>query len=219
MHRIAHRGCAGQYPENTLAAFRAAAPHVDAVELDVRRCGSGELVVIHDARVDRVTDGTGAVRDHSLADLQALDVLDSGESVPTLAAVFDAVPDSVGVNAELKESGLAGDVAEMANDVPHEVLVSSFDPGVLADVASHDPTLPTALLFSGNPDENVARASALGCAAVHPVVEVCLHSDVVDRAHEAEMVVNAWTVADADTAAALAGAGVDGIITDRWDIT
>ena len=67
MRLIAHRGFAAVHPENTVRAVRAAARVADAVEVDVRRCATGELVVIHDATVDRVTDGTGPVADHSLA--------------------------------------------------------------------------------------------------------------------------------------------------------
>jgi len=95
MRLIAHRGFADRYPENTLRAVREASRFADEVEVDVRRCDSGELVVVHDCTVDRVTDEEGAVAHHSLAELRALDVLGTGEGVPTLAEVLSAVPPTV----------------------------------------------------------------------------------------------------------------------------
>jgi len=78
MRLIAHRGFLSVNPENTVAAVEAAAAVADGIEIDVRRCGSGEPVVIHDETVDRVTDGRGAVDEHTVADLAALDVLEPG---------------------------------------------------------------------------------------------------------------------------------------------
>ena len=70
----AHRGWCAKYPENTMEAFRAAVElGVDQIELDVRVTRDGELVIIHDATVDRTTNGTGKVCDKLLAELQALD--------------------------------------------------------------------------------------------------------------------------------------------------
>src|SRR5689334_15892163 len=91
--RIAHRGASAQYPENTLLAFeRAIAQGVDMIELDVRLTHDGELVVIHDATLDRTTNGVGLVRDRSLNDLRPLDA-GLGQRVPLLAEVIDLVAD------------------------------------------------------------------------------------------------------------------------------
>jgi glycerophosphoryl diester phosphodiesterase len=141
---IAHRGYAAEAPENTIAALRRAGRRADGVELDVRRCGSGELVVVHDATVDRVTDGTGRVADHSLAELQALDVLDSGESIPRLDAALAAVPDDVMVNVELKETGVAADAVATLQGVANPVLVSSFSETALREVRAVSRSIQTA---------------------------------------------------------------------------
>ena len=90
MRCIAHRGFAKVNPENTVTAVRSAAEHTDVIEIDVRRCGSGELVVIHDETVERVTDGTGRVAELSADELTALDVLESGEGVPTLPSLLES---------------------------------------------------------------------------------------------------------------------------------
>jgi len=104
MQVIGHRGCADVYPENTVRAVTRAANFLDAVEVDVRRCGSGELVVFHDETVDRLTDASGRLADVAWAELQELDVLGSGELIPRLETVLAAVPDGVELQVELKET-------------------------------------------------------------------------------------------------------------------
>lgn len=214
MRLIAHRGFAGLHPENTLPAVEAAVELADAVEVDVRRCGSGELVVIHDESVDRVSDGEGPVADHTLAELRDLDVLDTGAGVPTLAEVLDVVPPAVGVNVELKEADLARDALDVAAEAAPQVTVSSFVEGELAACRELEPAVPRAYLFADDPDRALDRAGALDCAYLHPPHERC-DERLVDRAHRAGMSVNAWTVDDEETAERLADVGVDGVIADR----
>ena len=105
----AHRGGAATRPENTLAAFREAARlGVHQIELDVRRCGSGEIVVVHDADVGRTTDGEGTVAELSLARIQALDAgrhfdpAFEGERIPTLDEALDAMPRNLWINVQIK---------------------------------------------------------------------------------------------------------------------
>jgi glycerophosphoryl diester phosphodiesterase len=214
---IAHRGFAGRYPENTLYAVRRAAETADLVEVDVRRCASGELVVIHAETVDRVTDGTGRVADLSLSALRDLDVLDSGAPIPTLAAVVDAVSAPCGLNVELKEAETAADAARLLAEAAADVIVSSFDPAALAAVREVTPELPTALLFGTDPRDGLREATELGCAAVHPHHELCTDA-LVERAHAAGLSVHAWTVEEPTTARRLADAGVDGVIADHPDV-
>lgn len=217
MDLIAHRGFAAENPENTLLAVRRAVEAgADAVEVDVRRCGSGELVVIHDDAVDRVTDGSGAVADHSLADLRALDILDTGEGVPTLSAVVDALPPAVGLNAELK-TAVADDALDVLAAHDGQVLVSSFDPDHLRAVADLDSSVPTALLVAGRDEDPVERAREADCDGLHPSVEA-VDAGLVERAHAAGLFVNAWTVADRSTVLDLGPAGVDGVIADSPDV-
>ncbi|PSP93296.1 glycerophosphodiester phosphodiesterase, partial [Halobacteriales archaeon QS_4_62_28] len=182
------------------------------VEFDVRRCGTGELVVIHDETVDRVTDGTGRVDELSRAELASLNVLDTGTGVPALDIVLKAVPESTGLNIELKEQDLAADVAEVLSAHDHRVLVSSFDPDALAALRAVA-DLPRALLFAEAPTANLDRARELGIDAVHPHWDLCSAS-FVQRAHEAGFIVNCWTI-DSEAAAEQAqAAGVDGIASD-----
>jgi glycerophosphoryl diester phosphodiesterase len=210
---IAHRGFAGTYPENTVTAVRRAAEDgADVVEVDLRRCGSGEVVVIHDETVDRVTDGSGAVADHSAGELGELDVLDTGEGVPTLDEVFSAVPGSVTLNLELKEIGLAADALSTAAAHDSDVLVSSFHPGPLREAAAVG-TAPLAVLFADDADEALDAARRLDCDAVHPHWECCTAA-LVDRAHDADFRVNAWTARSVGAAAKVASVGADGLVSD-----
>jgi len=212
MRVIGHRGCPALAPENTLAAFEAAATRLDWVELDVRRCDSGELVVFHDETLDRVTGASGRVAETSLAELQALTVGDSEESVPTLAAVFDALPDRVAVNVELKEAGLADDLAAVVGEAEHEILVSSFDAEALREVREAT-ALPVAFLFAADWAESLSVAADLDCAAVHPHYDL-LSSARVDEAHDRGFEVNAWTVPDREVVRRLREYGVDGVVVD-----
>jgi glycerophosphoryl diester phosphodiesterase len=210
MDCIAHRGFAGVNPENTaLAVERAAATGADLVEVDLRRCGSGDLVVVHDETVDRVSDGTGAVADHSLAALRDLDVLDTGAGIPTLAEVFRAAGDTR-LNVELKEPGLAADARAVAAECGADPLYSSFEDEVLAELAGTDADLA---YVAPEADGAVEAATDLGCVAVHPHWRVCDEA-FVERAHEAGLRVNAWTVRSEAAAATAREAGVDGLITD-----
>ncbi|GAB3413288.1 glycerophosphodiester phosphodiesterase [Haloparvum alkalitolerans] len=215
---FAHRGCAGQYPENTVAAVRQAAPHVDAVEVDVRRCASGELVVLHDPDVSRVTGGTGSVAEMRYADLRGLEVLDSGEPVPRLSDLLAAVPDDLLVNVELKTAGLADAALRATGRAANPVLFSSFSRPALREVREADPDARLAVLCSSDPDAALRTARAVDAEAVHPSLRLCTGTGVVAAAREEGLAVNGWTVETAADAETLRSAGVDGLITDRWDV-
>ncbi|WP_435358879.1 glycerophosphodiester phosphodiesterase [Haloarchaeobius sp. DFWS5] len=219
MRLIAHRGFADEAPENTVAAVEyAAAQDADFVEFDVRRCGSGEVVVVHDETVDRVTDGTGRVADLSLSTLQSLSVLESDQSIPTLERVLDAVPSSLGVNVELKETGLAADVADALSSHDGEAMVSSFEEDALREMREADPSVSTAFLSDRFRDRPVKTAQRLDCDYVHPNYQLCLLSRLVERAHDTGIEVNVWTIRHGAIARLLGLRGVDGVTSDRSGI-
>ncbi len=213
MRCIAHRGFAGVHPENTLRAVRAAVEAgADAVEVDARRCDSGELVVVHDRTVDRVTDATGTVGDLPLADLQSLRVLDTHEGIPTLDAIYDAVPGDVPINVELKERGIAADALDVVAGHDNRTLLSSFDEETLREARTVGAE-SLAYLVARNTGGQLDRARRLAVDAIHPRVQVCTPS-FVEIAHDAGLSVNAWTVRSREDTAQLAAAGVDGLIAD-----
>ena len=102
MIKVGHRGAMGYEPENTLASFQKALEiGADMIELDVRACKSGELVVIHDDTVNRTTNGTGKVEEKTLTELKSLKEA-SNQRIPTLTEVLDLVNKKVKINIELK---------------------------------------------------------------------------------------------------------------------
>ncbi len=231
---IAHRGGAAQAPENTVVAVEAAAPHVDMVEVDVRRCASGEVVVVHDDHLGRLAGVDRRVSETDWSTLQSLTVLDSGASIPRLSAIFESLPPTVGVNVELKTADAARPAWEVASGAPHRMLFSSFDPVALATLQDEAPESARALLVPP-PESAVAtaasgtvaadaiepvldRAEAVGSLAVHPHYDWCLETAFVERAHNRGLAVNAWTFDVDDPVAACVDAGVDGVIADRWDL-
>jgi glycerophosphoryl diester phosphodiesterase len=213
MRCIAHRGFAGVYPENTLTAVRQAGQQADLIELDVRQCRSGDPVVIHDETVDRVTDDTGPVSDISLATLQSMDVLGTGEGVPSLEAVLRAVPDGVGLNLELKEEGLTEAVAPLVADVDTEILLSSFSTDVLVEAREAMPEVDRALLVDSSAEAGIERAASLDCAAIHPHWRL-LDFALLERAHRSGLDVNVWTIKDEDKTGQYEKMGVDGVVVD-----
>jgi len=241
VREIAHRGFAGVGPENTLAAVDLACGRTDGVEVDVQPASDGTPMVFHDTRLDDggdsrgVTDGSGFVWDATPEELAELDVLDSGEGVPTLAAVADSVPADTVLHVELKSPGseaaigspgpaavewrpfverVAGVLDEHA-DAP--VVFSSFFDGALAAARDAAPEIPRAALCL-DPNRGLERAREFDCDALHPPVDV-VDASLVERASEQKLAVNAWTVETWRDALRCRDAGVDGVITDYPGVT
>lgn len=210
--RIAHRGFADDYPENTPLAFESAAKHADAVEMDVQRCGSGELVVFHDAKLGRVTDRFGLVQDTPWSVLRELTILDSDETVPRLETALDSVPAGTAITLELKHVGMADEVLDAVESVENEMLLSSFDSNVLRDLRERDDDVRLAYINQRGPN-CIDTAVDLDCVCVHPRADLC-DAAFVKRARQEGLRVNSWTVDDEEGATALANAGVDGIVSD-----
>lgn len=220
---IGHRGAAGLAPENTLPGFGCAVGHgVDGIELDVRVVGT-EVVVIHDDRVDRTTNGTGLVSEFSFGELRRLDA-GGGESIPTLGEVLDAVPGHIMVNVELKGPGTAEPVAGLVRnrstdrsrvDMP-TLLVSSFDRQELRRFHELRPGVACAPLARRWSDCLEATARAVDAWSVN------LSHRAANRANVAA--VRSWgcrclvyTVNDPKRAQMLLAMGVTGVFTDYPD--
>jgi len=241
MRELAHRGFAGVAPENTLAAVESAVGRADGVEVDVQPASDGTPVVFHDHRLGDggddargVTDGSGFVWDATPDGLAALDVLGSGEGVPTLAAVADAVPADTVLHVELKspgvqttigESGPTADewrpfvrrVATVLADADSPVVYSSFFDGALAAARDAAPGTPRAALCL-DPGRGLDRACEHDCDALHPPVDT-VDAALVERAHGGNRAVNAWTVETWREAQTCREAGADGVITDYPGVT
>lgn len=217
MKAIAHRGCMDDYPENTALAFRSSAPTADIVECDVQRCGSGELVVFHDATLDRVTGRGGPVGATEWAELRNLTVHGSEEPIPRLREVFEAVPEDTTVTVELKSSGIASSVVEVIESVDHDVIVSSFDWSELRAAADAGAST-LAVLCHEDIEAALETGSDLDSAYIHPPKELCLETDLVERAHDRGMAVNVWTGESRADVDALRAVDADGVSTNRVDL-
>lgn len=219
MRLIAHRGFDGQYSANTVAAVEQAIPRADMIELDVRCCASGELVVAHNALVDIAVAGVNRVDDLTATELAELDAHD-GEGVQTLDAVLDAIPPETGVNLELKSADIVEDALALARSAEHEIIVSSFDADAIRRVQADDGSgVELGYVLCAHPGDGLGVAKELDCAFVHPNAWLCLLTGVVEEAHAAGMQVNAWTVDSRVGAWALDRAGVDGVIASSPHVT
>lgn len=222
---LGHRGASHDAPQNTLAAFRkAAAIGADGVELDVHLSRDGVPVVIHDARVDATTDGSGYVSAQSLAELKTLDAGYSfdpryaGERIPTLEDVLREVGETLLVNIELKVGRLDGLVSAVVNVVQRvkmqsRVWFSSFRPYLLYQARDLAPDIPCGLLYAPPTVGALLLAPITPYEARHPY-HAMIRERAVRQAHRRGLRVFAWTVDDVDAARKLAGWGVDGIITN-----
>lgn len=225
---IGHRGAAGSAPENTLASMRwALAIGVDGVEFDVHRTRDGHLVVIHDATVDRTTDGTGRVADMTLDELRRLDAggwrgdAFRGQQIPTLVELVEAVPAPTRLFLELKAGahqypGIEEELAQflLAHGLVERTQVSSFDHQALLRLRLLLPALPTGMLYHCLPVDPVAMAKSCGANALHPHWAQ-VTAEQVAAAHQAGLVVNAWTVNSEEAIGRCRSLGVDGIISDH----
>ncbi len=218
-----HRGSSGA-PENTLSAFEMAARvGADGIELDVRLSREGELVVMHDAAFDRVTAGRDfrRVAELSYDEIRRIDVGD-GEVAPRLMDVLAlARARSLRVNVELKHGvpdrlALAHVAARQLSAVDPclPLIVSSFDPLILAAFATLAPRIPRALLVHRSKWSMLAiETGRVWRDAIHLERTLTDHARV-KRLLGQGLVVNVWTVNDVREAQDLAAMGVDGIITD-----
>ena len=243
---VGHRGAKGVAPENTLSSFQAALDAgVDMIELDVHLSKDGELVVIHDPRLERTTDGSGLVSDFTLEELKGLDAAAKfegdasfgGQRIPTLQEVYDLVRGQVEINVEIKTAedgsrypGIEQKVVALAreNDALSYTVVSSFDFPTVQEVQDLEPALPCyAIVSTGyfremglkgkRANDVVADLVAHGFSQV-AVNKQYLSQDLMSLLAEAGFVVGVWVLNDVDEMWAFAEMGVDRVTTDRPDL-
>jgi glycerophosphoryl diester phosphodiesterase len=157
---LGHRGYSSKYPENTILAFRKAIEAgADGVELDVWLTKDGEVVVIHDETVDRVSNGSGSVKEMTLEELKALD-FGEGERIPTLEEVFEALPEEAIINVEIKDPDAVEKTAEIVGwNNPERVIVSSFSLEALKEYRKLDDKTRIGILI--DKEETLGRLQAL----------------------------------------------------------
>ncbi|PRX52417.1 glycerophosphoryl diester phosphodiesterase [Salegentibacter salegens] len=221
--KIGHRGAKGHLAENTLESIQKALNFgVDAIEIDVHRCKTGELVVIHDFTLDRTTNGSGEIAKKSLAELKNLKVEDQFE-IPLLTQVLDLIERKCTINIELKGLNTATATSEIITNYIAErnwkyedFIVSSFQKNELFQMRKLDENVPLGILSKASVTEAIELGKLLKASAIHPSLGI-ITRDNVKASHEAGFKVNVWTVNEPQDIERMREFGVDGIISDFPD--
>lgn len=225
-----HRGASAIAPENTLAAFRAAADMgAQWVELDVALSADGVLLVIHDDTVDRTSSGTGSLGDLSAAEATRLDAGSwfdprfASEHIPTLSETLDLLGAlGVGANIEIKQhehhrsldqlvETVRNVIAERRGSGP--VMISSFDIDALRAMHKLAPDLELAMLWEVVPADWVDQLASIPAAAIHLDFKA-LSIGFLEETSRRGIKVRAWTCNDPHQLLSFWDAGLTGVITD-----
>ncbi len=233
MKVIAHRGASGYAPENTMAAFnRALEMNVHGIELDVQMSRDNEIVVIHDYKVDRTTNGVGKVRQHTLEELKGLDsgtwfdTAFAQEKIVTLEEVFQEIPSDMLINVEIKnQSKVKDNIAEKLVELIDKydrhktVIISSFDHTVLKNVSELQSGIRLGVLLYASLVEpwRYINRMEMDIHSIHCALEYTDES-FIKESQKRGFKVFVYTVNDRVDAEYLKNSGVDGIITNYPDI-
>lgn len=242
---FAHRGGGGLFPENTLEAFKYSAEMgVDVLELDVHSTSDGTLVVMHDSRVDRTTNGSGKVNELTLAELKKLDAgylfsPDGGQTfpfrgkgitIPTLQEIFDALPDKR-FNVEPKQAApsVVKPLCEIirTRKMIDKVIVGSFRQEAIDEFRAECAEVATSATPSEVSEFLALYKVGLGETYTPPmqVLQIperlgalqIVTKDFVETARKLNLQVHVWTINEKDDMKRLLDDGVDGIMTDYPD--
>ncbi|NOQ89886.1 MAG: glycerophosphodiester phosphodiesterase [Gammaproteobacteria bacterium] len=207
----------GYAPENTLRAVRKALElGAHYIEVDVHYA-DGHLVVFHDIRLERTTNGTGYLSERSFEYLRSLDAGD-GEQVPTLKEVCDTIDSRAGLNIELKGMGTAAPVAALLSELIDQgwdegkFLVSSFNHPELVEMRRLHKNIKLGALLHGIPVDGAKFAEDLHAFSVHPSLDFIDEKIVID-AHSRGLKVFVYGVDHPDDIASMQALGVDGVFT------
>ena len=234
---IAHRGASAYYPENTLASFEGAiALGADMVELDVQLTSDGEVVVFHDEKISRCTNGHGRISDYTLVALKKLDAGSwfakpfGGAEIPTLGEVLDFCKNKIAVNIEIKTEAVTdaflGGIEEKCLQIVDRIgmrghiVFSSFDPRAIQHLKRIDRQTPVAVLYekkyysSQLPSEIITSLSADAFNCSRRELSKKWLADLKQQG----IPVNVYTVNDEKDMKRLLVLGIDGIFTNCPDV-
>lgn len=228
---IGHRGAMGHAPENTMPSFELGwQMGAGLLELGVHVTADDQLAVIHDATLDRTTNGSGWVKDHTIAQIQALDAggwygpAFAGGRVPLLGEVIEFARGKIGLAIEVKNGPIFYPriaellIAELRRRAfVEEVLVISFDHPVLRQIKDLEPRIATGMLYGCRLHDPVAIARAVGASVLRPRHDYLAPEDVAEL-HAAGLAVSPWTANDEATMRRLIPLGVDSMGTNYPDL-
>ncbi|MCX5849705.1 MAG: glycerophosphodiester phosphodiesterase family protein [Deltaproteobacteria bacterium] len=234
---IAHRGASAYYPENTLPSFEGAiAMGADMAEFDVQLSSDKEVVVFHDEKISRCTDGRGKISDYTLAQLKKLDAGSwynkdfKDTSIPTLAEVLDICKNKIAVNIEIKTEAVSkmffGGIEEKCLKIVEQsgmnghVVFSSFDPRAIMHLKQIDTTVTVAVLYEKKHYGSKLPSDIMDSLGAD--VFNCSRSDFKKKwlinTKLNNIPVNIYTVNDAKNMKRFINMGVSGIFTNNPDI-
>ena len=220
---IGHRGAMGNAPENTvLSVQKALALGVDGIEIDVFRCQSGEIVVFHDKKLNKLTNGKGKIEQKTWAQLQELEVMGS-EPIPVLKEIIQLINGRVRLNIELKGKNTSKGVFNIMQTAIesgrwkiNQLYVSSFDWEELREFRKLTNQFGIAVLTDNNPLNAIPIAHELKAFAINPNHKK-LTQDMIKQIHREGFEVLTWTVNEPTRIKELTSWGVDAIISDFPD--
>lgn len=225
MKILGHRGAAGTSPENTLLSFaRGLELAVDGFEFDVQLSRDGEIVICHDERVDRTSDGVGWIKDFSLKELKKLNFgvkFRTYAPIPTLAELLEMLKGrSLTLNVEIKTGlieypGIVGRVVRLLEEynVASQCIISSFEHKTIVEVMENYPQLNTGLLYDCGAIAPWIYAQNLGAGNLHPHLDF-VTPELVRESHSLGIGINTWTVDEIWEMERVATSGVDIVITN-----
>ena len=217
--KIAHRGASGYAPENTLAAFeKAVALGVDMIEFDVRMTRDRELVIFHDSRISRVTNGKGSLKRYTYQQLSQFHV--QGFPIPKLSDALAVIGDKCQINIEIKQRGLADDIAAIVKNfnLHQKILISSFIHSELVRIRTVDRDLRVAVLLSSGAScrSAIKLAKKLEAEALNIPLNKC-NPRFIRAVKNAGIKLNVWTIDEYEEISWLKELGIDGIYTNYPD--
>lgn len=228
----AHRGFSGVYPENSPLAFQMAVEKTDAdgIESDVHISKDGQLVIFHDASVERTSNGTGFIKDHTYEELLQLDIGAwkspefAGQHIWTLGQLLDfCLETKMLLNLELKNyevfyEGLEQRVIDeiTSRHMEQQVSISSFNHISMQEFKRLNPEIETGLLYDKPFLDMEAYISRSNADNMHPRYMLLQYQpELMDLYHSRNMKVNVWTVDDPADIRDMVNRGVDGIISNQ----
>ena len=230
---LGHRGASFYAPENTLPAFELALEQgADGVELDVHLSKDGELIVMHDERVDRTTNAKGFIRDYSLEELKSFDASYgkegfNGVQIPTLSEVYSLFRDTGKlINVEIKTDildypGICEKLLKLEDEagMNGRIIYSSFNHYTVREMKALRPEAKVGLLYMCGWVAPWDYAKALGAECLHPhFITMARTPDMAKECKRLGIETNVWTVDESIWMERLMKLGVTSIITDKPDL-
>lgn len=230
---IGHRGAKGYAPENTVPSFEKGIEcRANMVEFDVRLTRDGQIVIMHDAMVDRTTNGTGFVSQLTLKEIKKLNAGTwfspkfKGSKVPTLEEAIASIKGRAKFDIEIKKDPHSNEAIEeklvdeiLKNNILNDTVVISFDLSSLKRIKEIEPHLKVGFLVSQDYgfERGLREILAIGGEEIHPeYFRLTVYS--VSKAHRNGVQVRTWNPNDKNEMSKLIKMGVDGIGTDFPDI-